>query len=306
MQITVGNMTEFIENLKYRLELKINGNEVGRVLHGRGGTFAEYNYLNVDYYPPALFITVFKDEDYSDLANILIKEYGESHPIIVQERFEKIAKSISLGTQLPERHIVEEHGLKYQVNLKDNQNTGLFLDMRDERTSLMETSSGKNILNLFSYTCSLSVAARSGGAKQVVNIDQKKTFLNIGRENHRINNLDDSVIYKSWDILKSINQIGRLGPFDKIICDPPSNQGKSFFYKKDYQKIVRRMGEFLKVGGEFVACLNTPFESTSFLHELFHTEEGRWELVEESFSSTEFEELDKQKGLKMCTFRRVM
>ena len=306
MQITVGNMTEFIENLKYRLELKITKNEVGRVLHGRGGSFGEYDYLNIDYYPPALFITVFKDEDYSELVNILIKEYGGNRPIIVQERFEKIAKSISLGVALPEKHIVEEHGLKYQVNLQDNQNTGLFLDMRDERASLMKSSSGKNILNLFSYTCSLSVAAKFGGARQVVNIDQKKTFLNIGRENHRINNLDDSIIYKSWDVLKSINQIGKLGPFDKIICDPPSNQGKSFFYKRDYQKIVRRMGEFLKVGGEFVACLNTPFESTSFLHELFNSEEGRWELVQESFSSTEFTELDEQKGLKICTFKLRM
>ncbi|PIK13724.1 MAG: hypothetical protein CES88_16165 [Halobacteriovorax sp. JY17] len=304
MQTTVGIMTEFLENLKYRLELAISGAEVKRVLHGRGGTFPDQDYLNIDYYPPAIFITVFKDVDYSHIINELIKIHGGDRPLIVQERFGRDIKSISLGLELPEVHIVEEHGLKYHVSLKQNQNTGLFLDMKDERSKLMSNSEGKNILNLFSYTCSLSVAAKAGGAKQVVNIDQKKTFLNIGRENHRLNNCDDGVVYKSWDVLKSINQIGKFGPFDKIICDPPSNQGKSFFYKKDYEKIIRRMGSFLKVGGEFVACLNTPFEETSFLRDLFKSEGGKWELVQESFSASEYEELNKQNGLKMCTYRR--
>ncbi len=297
-------MKELLNKIKNRLEESIKENEVSRVFHGRGGTIPSYDFINIDLYPPAIFITIFKDVDYSEFVNNLIQEYGEQRPIIVQERFDKDVKSISLGTDLPEKHIVTEHGLRYLVNLKQNQNTGFFLDMKDERYNLIQNSKDKSILNLFSYTCSLSVAAKKGGAKEVVNIDQKKSFLNIGRENHRLNGVDDSVIYKSWDILKSFNQIGKFGPFDMIICDPPSNQGRSFFYKKDYQKIIRRMSPYLAKDGTFVACLNTPFEKTNFLKELFENDESNWELIEERFSSTEYEELDKENGLKICIFRK--
>ncbi|WP_372655072.1 class I SAM-dependent methyltransferase [Halobacteriovorax sp.] len=298
-------MKELVNKINDKLHSLIKENEVSRVFHGRGGTIPEYDFINVDLYPPAIFITIFKDVDYSEFVNLLILEHGEVRPIIVQERFGKEVKSLSLGVALPEKHIVFEHGLKYLVNLEQNQNTGFFLDMKDERYKLIEDSKDKNILNLFSYTCSLSVASRQGGAKQVVNIDQKKTFLNIGRENHRLNSLDQNVIYKSWDILKSFNQIGKYGPFDTIICDPPSNQGKSFFYKKDYQKIIRRMSAFLAKDGVFVACLNTPFETTQFLKGLFENDEKNWELVEERFSSTEYKEIDKENGLKICIFKKI-
>lgn len=298
-------MKELLNKINDRLNLFIEKGEVSRVFHGRGGTIPAYDFMNIDFYPPAIFITIFQDVDYSDFVNDLIRTYGESRPIIVQERFDKEVKSISLGADLPQKHIVIEHGLKYLVNLEQNQNTGFFLDMKDERRDLIHNSNDKNILNLFSYTCSLSVASKKGGARQVVNIDQKKTFLNIGRENHRLNNLDESVIYKSWDILKSFNQIGKYGPFDMIICDPPSNQGKSFFYKKDYQKIIRRMSPFLSRDGVFVACLNTPFENTNFLKDLFKNDESEWELVQERFSSVEYEELNKENGLKICSFRKI-
>jgi 23S rRNA (cytosine1962-C5)-methyltransferase len=299
----VGKMTEFIENIIYRLELKVPKGEVSRIFHGRGGTIPNFNYINIDYYPPAIFITIFKDIDYSVVVNPLIKKFGEGCPIIVQERFDKTTKSLSLGAELPQKHVVTEHGLKYLVNLEQNQNTGFFLDMKDERERIISNSSSKNILNLFSYTCSLSVAARFGGAKQIVNIDQKKSFLNIGRENHRLNNLDESIVYKSWDILRSINQIGKLGPFNLIICDPPSNQGKSFFYKKDYEKLIRKISKFLTIGGEFMACLNSPFETTDFIKDIFIKDERSWELVSERFASGEYEEVNVQDGLKICVFK---
>lgn len=297
-------MNNFVDTLKARVNGAIEANEVRRLFHGRGGTIEEYDYLNIDFYPPAIFITVFKDVDYSQLLNEVISEYGDKLSIILQERFNKVIRPLSLGLELPERHVVCEHGLSYLVDLEHNQNTGFFIDMKDKREQLSRESSGKNILNLFSYTCSLSVAAKKGGAKQVVNIDQKKTFLNVGRENHRLNDLDNGVIYKSWDILKSFNQIGKLGPFDIIISDPPSNQGKSFYYKKDYKKLIRRMAPFIKEGGEFVACLNSPFEDISFLEEIFSSLEDKWKLKEVKYSPSEYEELDKAKGLKIGTFVR--
>ncbi|WP_052590577.1 class I SAM-dependent methyltransferase [Halobacteriovorax marinus] len=291
------------KSLEIEIDSAIERAEVTRILHGRGGTYPGLEEVNIDLYPPAIFVSQFKDEDISDLRSFLIVKYSTRNTVIFQERFNRENSLTKFGNDLPNPHSVKEHSAKYLVNLASNQNTGLFLDMREKRAELIENCRGLDILNLFSYTCSLSVAAMLGGANKVVNIDQKKSFLNIGRENHRLNGIEGSVIYKNWDVLKSHNQIGRLGPFDLIICDPPSNQGKSFYYKKDYAKIIKKLGGYLKPEGQFMACLNSPFESTQFLKDLFLSDEREWEFLREEFSAEAFREKDKAQGLKICTFK---
>ena len=59
---------------------------------------------------------------------------------------------------------VEEQGLKFEVNLTDYLDTGLFLDHRKTRSIIRHYAAGKRILNLFAYTGSFTVYARAGGA----------------------------------------------------------------------------------------------------------------------------------------------
>ena len=61
-------------------------------------------------------------------------------------------------------HVVEEGGLKLEVNFDDYLDTGLFLDHRLTRARLREAAGGKRFLNLFAYTCTASVYAAAGGA----------------------------------------------------------------------------------------------------------------------------------------------
>ena len=58
--------------------------------------------------------------------------------------------------------IVEEHGIKFEVNLNDGLNCGLFLDMRQNRRMVGQACKDKKVLNCFSYTCSFGVHARAG------------------------------------------------------------------------------------------------------------------------------------------------
>ena len=46
--------------------------------------------------------------------------------------------------------------------------------MKNGRAFVRENAKDKNVLNLFSYTCAFSVAAKLGGARSVVNIDMSK------------------------------------------------------------------------------------------------------------------------------------
>ena len=119
--------------------------------------------------------------------------------------------------------------------------------MKNTREYLKNISKDKTILNLFSYTCAFSVVSVSGEASKVINIDMGKNSLSIGRENHHLNNLDTkNVKFLAHNILKSFGKIKSLSPFDIIIIDPPSFQKGSFVATKDYEKIIKRVGDFTK------------------------------------------------------------
>ena len=62
-----------------------------------------------------------------------------------------------------DRH-VRENGVWYAVDLRINQDAGLYLDTRHLREWLKAGMAGKTVLNTFAYTGSLGVAARAGGA----------------------------------------------------------------------------------------------------------------------------------------------
>ena len=72
---------------------------------------------------------------------------------------------------------VFENGARFLVNLTDYLDTGLFLDHRNTRQKVQALSQGKDVLNLFSYTGSVSVFAAKGGAKSVTTVDMSNTYL---------------------------------------------------------------------------------------------------------------------------------
>ncbi|MGY8769961.1 MAG: bifunctional 23S rRNA (guanine(2069)-N(7))-methyltransferase RlmK/23S rRNA (guanine(2445)-N(2))-methyltransferase RlmL [Pirellulales bacterium] len=82
---------------------------------------------------------------------------------------------------------VEEDGLKFQVNLSDYVDTGLFLDHRITRKMVREEAEGKHFLNLFAYTGSFSVYAAAGGAASTTTVDLSPTYTSWAQRNLKIN-----------------------------------------------------------------------------------------------------------------------
>ena len=65
-----------------------------------------------------------------------------------------------------------ELGIRYTVDpIHKGIDPLLFLDFRAGRRRILRESSDQTVLNLFSYTCGIGVAAAKGGAKRVVNVD---------------------------------------------------------------------------------------------------------------------------------------
>ena len=120
---------------------------------------------------------------------------------------------------------VIEGDLSFRVNVSDYLDTGLFLDARKKRDLIRGEAAGKRVLNLFAYTCSLSVSAAKGGAGQVDSVDLSNTYLNWGRVNFALNGFDGQgkFTFIREDVNQFISQSARKGfRWDLIILDPPS------------------------------------------------------------------------------------
>lgn len=250
-------------------------NEVRRLFHGRGKAFEGLEQLTIDWLDGQVLISIFKevDEDFLSVLKQHITEWLQMDAwqeqvknVLLQYRFKMNSPIEVVFGELTEQQNVIENGLKFQLDLGQKQNNGLFLDMRYGRKWVLENSKNKRVLNLFAYTCGFSVAAIAGDAQSVVNLDMAKAALSKGRVNHQLNGHDlRKVRFLGYDLFKSWGKVKKFGPYDLIIIDPPSFQKGSFALTKDYKKILRRLHELLSENGQVLACVNDPDLTSQFL-----------------------------------------
>jgi 23S rRNA (cytosine1962-C5)-methyltransferase len=281
--------------------------QVQRVFHGRGHAYSGLEHVTIDWLPPVILITLFAPEPQTEvveLANKLRLIFPSCKSIQVQHRYELSAPFELIYGKALQQLQVQEGDLKFNIHLGKSKNTGLFLDMRNGRQWVKEQSKGKRVLNLFAYTCGFSVAALAGKAKSIVNIDMSSPALSVGRENHRLNNHNlEQVRFEKLNIFKSFSRLKKRGPFDLLICDPPTFQKGSVNIVQDYPKILRHLNEFMAPGSLLMLCLNAPELSRDFLMDNMVTLAPQYKLVEEIQPPTVFVDAEN-KGLKVLCFQQ--
>ncbi|OCH39156.1 class I SAM-dependent methyltransferase [Aliivibrio fischeri] len=313
---------EALDTLFTHLEEQLNNppSELRRLFHGRGQCFEGLEQITVDWLQAKdstgqLVVALFKEQAPEFVEQLVVKlnklaetslwKVANGTSILLQHRYQEFAPTQVVWGEENTFPVVEESNLKYQLELKKNQNMGIFLDMRYGRKWVQTHSEGKSVLNLFAYTCGFSVAAIAGGATQVVNLDMAKASLGRGRDNHRLNQHDLSKVkFLGHDIFKSWGKIKKLGLYDLIIIDPPSFQKGSFALTKDYQKILRRLPSLLTETGEVLACVNSPAVSTDFLIDGMTEEAPELKFVERLDNPPEFSDISPESGLKVMRFTR--
>ena len=287
---------------------KINNIEqCARLFHGRGGAYAGFEHVVIEWLPPVALIVLYKEESHSwtmALARALQENLSSCVSVQVQYRCRpKAPIEVVLGDEISGL-VVDECGLKFHIQLGRSQNIGLFLDMRNGRKWVRNAVAGKNVLNLFAYTCAFSVAAIAGDARQVVNLDLSKASLSRGRENHRLNGHDTSnVIFQGVDIFKSFSRIKKYAPYDLLICDPPDLQKGSVNAERDYKKILRRVPELMSSGGQLMLCLNSYRLDEVFLHSLVRDFCPGYYFIEVVKPPVVFVDAIAESGLKVLIFK---
>jgi 23S rRNA (guanine2445-N2)-methyltransferase / 23S rRNA (guanine2069-N7)-methyltransferase len=125
-----------------------------------------------------------------------------------------------------ESYLVTENGLKFEVNLRDFMDTGLFLDHRLTRKMVGEQAKGKRLLNLFCYTGAFTVYAAAAGAKSTVSVDLSNTYLDWAERNLRHNGLWGAQhTFVRDDVMEFLARQPRPRPgmgFDLAVVDPPT------------------------------------------------------------------------------------
>ncbi len=120
--------------------------------------------------------------------------------------------------------VIEEHGLRLEVDIAGGHKTGFYLDQRENRRLVRELSAGRSVLNCFCYTGGFSLQALAGGATQVLSIDSSGPALEAARRNLALNPQlpADRAGWRDADVFEELRALKKAGArFDLIVLDPP-------------------------------------------------------------------------------------
>jgi len=149
--------------------------------------------------------------------------YERSDVAVRKKEGLELVQGVLKGEEPPEAVIIEENGVKIEVDIKGGHKTGFYLDQRDNRKAAAKYAKGKDVLNCFSYTGGFGVYALQAGAKSITNVDLSQPALDIAKRNAEHNELDlSNASFERADVFKILRQYREEGrTFDTIILDPP-------------------------------------------------------------------------------------
>jgi 23S rRNA (cytosine1962-C5)-methyltransferase len=182
-----------------------------------------------------------------------------------------------LGEAGPERFVVRENGMRFELSHQEGYSTGLFLDQRENRHRLLtghiaagfslfdqshlrEGPRGE-VLNTFAYTCGFSLCAARAGCR-TTSVDLSKKYLEWGKRNFALNEMDSSEHdFLNGDAFEWLRRLAKKGrQFMMILLDPPtfssSKDSGVFRAEKDYGKLVSAALPLLASGGILFASSN--------------------------------------------------
>lgn len=116
--------------------------------------------------------------------------------------------------------IIREGADRIVVDIAHGQKTGYYLDQRENRGLIARHSSGRRVLNLFSYTGALALRAVSAGATHVISVDSSKPALELAARSAALNPgiPADSLDWVAADVFDFLAQQITC---DIVVADPP-------------------------------------------------------------------------------------
>ncbi len=161
---------------------------------------------------------------------------------------------------VPEQVLIRENGVQFQVDPREGQKTGFFLDQRDKRAALQKYARGKRVLNCFSYTGGFSVyAALADLATHTTSVDVSVPAIEAARQHFLLNGLNsDKHEFMVADVFEYLEAAHRREEqFDVVILDPPAfakTQSARSQALKAYRRLNTLGMQVLRPGGILLSC----------------------------------------------------
>ena len=157
--------------------------------------------------------------------------------------------------EVPDRVHVREGGVRYAVDLRTGQKTGLFLDQRENHAAAARIARG-DVLDAFTYNggFALQMAAR---ASSVLALDSSAAAVAATTDNAQANGLTHVEVREAnvFDELRELEVSGRR--FDTISLDPPAFAKNKASVERaigGYKEINLRALRLLRPGGHLITC----------------------------------------------------
>jgi len=178
---------------------------------------------------------------------------------VAVRRLEGLPEEVEvLYGEVPERIEVEEHGLRFQVDLCLGQKTGHFLDQKENHLLLQGMVGGKEVLDCFCYSGSWGIHGAHFGAARVTCLDISGRAIELARENALLNGLAGVMEFQNVDVFERLRSLKAEGrSFDGVVLDPPAFVKSRKALKeaeKGYLTVNRRALELLNPGGFLITC----------------------------------------------------
>lgn len=152
--------------------------------------------------------------------------------------------------------IINENGLKFNVDIEEGQKTGYFLDQQDNRNAIKHIVKGADVLGVFTYTGTFEIHAACYGAKSVLGIDISENAVQQANQNAALNGVDNICRFQTanaFDVLKEWSKEERK--YDVVMLDPPAfTKSRETIQKAlaGYKEINLRGIKLIKPGGFLV------------------------------------------------------
>ena len=182
----------------------------------------------------------------------------------------ELADGLLWGETPPRPMFIEEHGVRYGIDVAEGQKTGFFLDQRDNRRRAADFVRNRRVLDVCCYTGGFGLNCLvNGGAAEVVAVDASESALNQARSNAELNGVADHLTTVKQDAFKALEDLESRGEkFDTVVLDPPklarNRQGVDAALR-GYYSLNRFALGLIQPGGFFVTCSC----SGHITHELF-------------------------------------
>lgn len=160
-----------------------------------------------------------------------------------------------LSGRVPDKVIVREGEVRYEVDPRAGQKTGSFLDQRENHVAAGRLAGGR-VLDVFAYAGLFALHAAKN-AETVEAVDASGPALDLARRNAGINGLENVSFTRenAFDLLRDRSDAGE--EYDTVILDPPAfakSRRDLQKARRAYKEINLRAMKMLPKGGALVTC----------------------------------------------------